>query len=356
MGPLRLVSLAAALPLAAGMMGMYGNSFASIDEPPGSQPDARFEVMTEAELVKALSDAHTEAYASRRVVVSIKQGVIISLTKPLQMLNRSITLESDAPLDKPSARAVIDGQGEHRILQLHRPTGFGGGLNHKDAAGRSLFTTAFDPEDDDDASTEAGGVHHLTLRNLELRNGYDTLGGGAGAVSVFSGLLFVSGCTFQHNEGDSGAVELKHSIAEIVHSTFDNNTAHGHGGALLSWISKVSVRHSVMRNNGANSGGALASLHGIVLAESVSFEHNEAWEAGAIFKQSSAEHNTLSVWHDKPHTEHAESEVLKLINCSFLYNLQTGKHAGHDLWADVHDRSEAYISGGHFESPCVPHA
>jgi CSLREA domain-containing protein len=103
---------------------------------------------------------------------------------------------------------------------------------------------------------EIGSSVKVHLQDLELREGFDTGGGGAMLISSGSATVGIAHCQFLENEAQElgGAIANSGSAVTIESSTFDLNKAGTRGGALAGggpWT----INDSEFSNNVAEQGG-----------------------------------------------------------------------------------------------------
>ena len=139
----------------------------------------------------------------------------------------------------------------------------------------------------------------LTIRNVTLRNGQPTLGGG-GAIQA-NAVMTLSGVALENNRtttGDGGALNAN-SAVNLVNTTFLNNAASGYGGA-LAFVpafanSPLNVDRSAFFSNTALIGGGFYVQGTDARVTNTLFAENTAGNSGsAIYANSTA---TLTLQH-----------------------------------------------------------
>ena len=112
-----------------------------------------------------------------------------------------------------------------------------------------------------------------------------------GAIYLYPGSdATISGTTFEANAangsvGDGGAIGLVSSTLVVNDSTFSQNTADGHGGAISAKTgSTVTIVDSTIENNTAtNDGGAIYTDDGTITIEGSTVSGNNATSGGGVY-------------------------------------------------------------------------
>lgn len=175
-----------------------------------------------------------------------------SLTRQTITLQQGqITVQSDITIDGNSASAVtISGDGNSRIFDVDGP---GGGDLTVDR-----LTLA-----DGSAPSGGGAIRSsgmLTVLNSTLTGNTAVLGG-----AIYSNnTLTIANSTLTDNRatGDGGALYLQYSAA-IDDSEFENNVAEGDGGAIATDDVQLEIESTAFANNEAGTKGGAISGNGL---------------------------------------------------------------------------------------------
>ena len=164
----------------------------------------------------------------------------ITLTKPLPLINGTITIEGNG--------FTISGDNRFRIFTV---------------IGRKL-----------------------TIKDLTLTSGYSAEDGGAILLQNGSELV-IENAIFSQNQSDKGGGAIstgnRGDRISISNSSFSGNSAGSGGGAILVIGGSVDITGSSFRGNAARRfGGALEAFIGTVSISNSTFTDNEAGEGGGI--------------------------------------------------------------------------
>jgi predicted outer membrane repeat protein len=186
--------------------------------------------------------------------------------------------------------------------------------------------------------------------------------GYGGAISSWEGgSLEVVNCEFVNNRGKfGGAIYSGNPVrVSVSNSTFYNNQADDHGGAMLvvGESSELSVANAVFLENTAGStGGGLDLRRSSTAITNCSFSGNVVgYSGGAIYLTNSASlivQNCL-LWGDEPH----EIEAFEGAGYSIYYTLASGGYSGvgvidsNPLFVDP--ETDLHLQPG---SPCIDSA
>ena len=165
------------------------------------------------------------------------------------------------------------------------------------------------------------------LENLVLRNGYNSVGGGAASIDQSSPTF--TNCTFTNNTASmGGAIRLSESIGVVVQQcTFTGNTSESLGGCLSGEYSSVDISQCTFTDNSAvHTGGALYMIETTTMVEDCLFRENSAGRAGAIYHRngpftlagSSFRNNTAR--EEAGGAVHVHSDLSDFEDCSFTNN------------------------------------
>lgn len=169
------------------------------------------------------------------------------------------------------------------------------------------------------------GGNKLILRNITLTNGYFN---GGGAISN-NGLLNIAGCELINNDGQNtggairnngGTYSSKGSVI-INHCNFTGNSA-GNGGAIYNIDPEMIhiINSTFLDNHATVHGGAIRMDQGQLIATFCNFTHNQARYGSAIRSLSRI---TISMSNFKNNANDAilhEGYNLSVFNCNFTNN------------------------------------
>lgn len=109
------------------------------------------------------------------------------------------------------------------------------------------------------------GGNTITINDLTLRGGLAPNNNWGGAISMFGNALNLNRCTFTQNQAGSlgGAINLRGGQLNISNSTLAaNSCSYGQGGAIYHYGGGLSLTHTTITDNFANTGGGLFSYDG----------------------------------------------------------------------------------------------
>lgn len=132
---------------------------------------------------------------------------------------------------------------------------------------------------------DLGNSRNLSLKNLTIRNGNTSQGGGGVFVRA-SCTLTTENCIFSDNYSNwGGAAVFSYGDINLTKSTFEDNTATASGGAVNSSGTTILIENSTFNNNHATvKGGAIYvnQCHSTTIKKS-SFDSNSSGsDGGAI--------------------------------------------------------------------------
>ncbi|HLE83594.1 MAG TPA: hypothetical protein VJG13_04570, partial [Thermoanaerobaculia bacterium] len=196
-------------------------------------------------------------------VIELAPGVYPSPPEGFRIANlaKSFTIRS-----RPGGRAILDGGESRLVLRME---------NSDRSRGRLVV-----------------------FERLTFRDGFSTLEGRGGAVTVIAGEARFVACRFKDNHaapattGGGGALVRQGSTVEIFDGWFTGNGSPNRGGALEVLDSTVTIRGTDFRNNrvnrpghaAASAGGAIYLLDGVLQVTDALFSGNEAgFVGGAIY-------------------------------------------------------------------------
>lgn len=204
---------------------------------------------------------------------------------------------------------VIDGMVDLGAIEYQLPLGVIMVSNSNDAGPGSLRQAVLDACPCDtiafDASTNGDTIQLLAKINITKKltlvgnDTTNTLLSGLDAVRIFEVVgsdreLNLSNLTLMHggNESNGGAVFYFSSRGEIQDCLFKYNTCTLSGGAIFFQSQDtLRISHSIFRENettnqNSGRGGAIYMDNNaaILIIDNSQFEHNIAWEGGAIYK------------------------------------------------------------------------
>ncbi|MFC3530804.1 choice-of-anchor Q domain-containing protein [Vogesella facilis] len=176
------------------------------------------------------SQQHRGAQLVRFELDTLAAPATLTLRSPLPLLHGELTLQGQASPLWQSGGIIISGAQRFRLLEV-----------------------------------AADGK--LTLSDLTLTEGRAP---GGGAI-LNRGQLQVSGVSFLQNQADDdgGAILQVAGHASIVNSTFYRNRAGRYGGGIAQSGGELQVGNSTFAHNAARAGGALYSLGGLWLRNSL---------------------------------------------------------------------------------------
>ena len=125
------------------------------------------------------------------------------------------------------------------------------------------------------------GTATLILKNLTLRHGSNTGGGGhnGGAIENHAVLEIDNSQLRSNSAGDGGGAVFNSSLMTITSSVVDTNTAYG-GAGLFNHNGTLTAVNTILSNNAAVSGAGLTNDHGALILTNVSFLTNTASSYG----------------------------------------------------------------------------
>lgn len=161
----------------------------------------------------------------------------------------------------------------------------------------------------------------IVYQDLIFANGYSTINGLAGGVTLQQAEATFINCVFQNNTGNQpstgggGTVVAVNSIAFFFNSTWTGNSDENYGGGLsVSTHAKVFVHNSRFTNNRTNlpnhainaAGGGIYVANATLRVSNTRFDNNQAgYVGGAIY--------SIGAWSD------TGSDIL-VANCTFENN------------------------------------
>ncbi len=131
----------------------------------------------------------------------------------------------------------------------------------------------------------AGTDSVLTINNSML---FDNSAAGEGGAIDNTGMLTITNSTFANNQSDEdgGAIFNIGGVVNIVNSTLSNNSAQASGGAIANFdperFTYLSVRHSTVIANRAESDGGISNTSSYVEIESSILAGNTNGDCGDI--------------------------------------------------------------------------
>jgi hypothetical protein len=196
-------------------------------------------------------------------VIELAPGVYPSPPEGFRIANlaKSFTIRSG-----PNGRAILDGGESRLVLRME---------NSDRSRGRLVV-----------------------FERLTFRDGFSTLEGRGGAVTVIAGEARFVDCRFKDNRaapattGGGGALVRQGSTVELLDGWFRGNGSPNRGGALEVLDSTVTIQGTDFRNNrvnrpghaAASAGGAIYLLDGVLQVTDALFAGNEAgFVGGAIY-------------------------------------------------------------------------
>ncbi|HPH94615.1 MAG TPA: hypothetical protein PKW33_11965 [Anaerolineaceae bacterium] len=136
----------------------------------------------------------------------------------------------------------------------------------------------------------------LTFSGITFRNGYSTVGGLAGGVSVYKGIAEFTNCTFENNGSQNsggGMMITQNALVYVNGSTFTGNSSPVSGGAIaINENSEVYVSGSTFTGNRVNlpghqttsAGGAIHAGNSDLYINNSTFTSNQAgYVGGAVY-------------------------------------------------------------------------
>ncbi|MFP4413521.1 putative Ig domain-containing protein, partial [Coleofasciculus sp.] len=199
----------------------------------------------------------------------------------------------------------------------------------------------------------------LTLKNLDLINGYTNERGGAIEIT-HQGALTVDNVQFKNNVADNGggAIYSAWETDLIVNaSTFDNNKAVAgndeRGAGAIAFVSpgEITVTNSEFTNNQGINGGAINSLQGKLTIENSTFLNNDTT---AAFYDTGNKHPSLRGYGGAIYTDRASSGsdatsgTIRIIDSVFEGNKGRGEGGAAYLYTGTQDN--VIIEGSLFEN------
>ncbi|MFP4100195.1 MAG: hypothetical protein ACLFWZ_06330, partial [Coleofasciculus sp.] len=199
----------------------------------------------------------------------------------------------------------------------------------------------------------------LTLKNLDLINGYSNERGGAIEIT-HQGALTVDNVQFKNNIADNGggAIYSAWETDLIVNaSTFDNNKAVAgndeRGAGAIAFVSpgEITVTNSEFTNNQGINGGAINSLQGKLTIENSTFLNNDTT---AAFYDTGNKHPSLRGYGGAIYTDRASSGsdatsgTIRIIDSVFEGNKGRGEGGAAYLYTGTQDN--VIIEGSLFEN------
>ena len=135
-----------------------------------------------------------------------------------------------------------------------------------------------------DGENKRGGVlgaDNIVLDGFEVTRSKSSWGGG---FVSYSGVASIRNCVFHGNSADNGGAISGQEASSITisDSIFERNTAVYAGGAIWVWNS-TRVTGCILRENVAESGGAIAIQEGQAEVTNCLMESNSAKSGGAIY-------------------------------------------------------------------------
>lgn len=123
----------------------------------------------------------------------------------------------------------------------------------------------------------------LKLLNLGIVRGFANFGGGI----YNQGVLQLSRCTLENNEGTSGGAVYNAGFAKIRYSTLAGNTAANYGGGIFNSGGTTNITNSTLQDNvGSFSGGGIWNEEGLLTVASSTLARNRGSSGGGLFNSS----------------------------------------------------------------------
>ncbi|MBO7719118.1 MAG: Ig-like domain repeat protein [Methanosphaera sp.] len=169
----------------------------------------------------------------------------------------------------------------------------------------------------------------ITINNCTFKNnGYSDANGGA--ILNEEGYIKVTKSNFMNNVGfNGGAISVYYGDADVISSSFTNNSAEADGGAICNYYGDLNVTGSTFVKNTATYGGAIENV-GVVLSESdpLVYQGNTKINNNT-FKNNTADYGGAISSYVTLDEDYAEDETnnngLVITN-----NILTGNHADID--------------------------
>ena len=127
----------------------------------------------------------------------------------------------------------------------------------------------------------------LTLRNVELRNGYHS--NTSGAILIMGGRVKIEDSVITHNNAGKkgGAIWMNGATLWIDDSVIASNKSGTNGGAVWAKDSTVTIRNTSITGNGTTfKGGAIFTKGNTNLTlQDVNFQNNSARKGNDVWRQ-----------------------------------------------------------------------
>lgn len=237
-------------------------------------------------------------------------GLILTGTKVTQAAPNACQGNSiQIPYDCNDLQAAINGVNDGGTLELYTgtytapsPNGWGINEQFKSITFKAMpgQTVVFSGNGStpilEIMNTSYRANYKITFTGITFRNGYSNVGGLAGGVSVYKGLVEFINCRFENNyyQNVGGALIItQNSLAYITNTTFEGNWAKSGGGAIeINENATVYINGSTFTGNRTNkpghadfsAGGAIHAGNSNLYISDTSFTDNQAgYVGGAVY-------------------------------------------------------------------------